>query len=68
MSILAGISILIGLIVVYLTIIAFFPFKVEKQPIELKDSNGDVPTCRQDVTFKVNNLELSGCFICKNQK
>jgi hypothetical protein len=46
MSIVAGFGIIVGLIVVYLLTIAFFPFKVEKQPIELMGSNGDVPTCR----------------------
>ena len=60
MTTLAGFCILISLIVVYLIIIAFFPFKAEKQPIELKGSNGDTPICRQDVTFKVDGLELSG--------
>jgi len=57
---LAGFCILISLIVVYLLIIAFLPFKVAKQPIELKGSNGDTPICRQDVTFKIDGLELSG--------
>lgn len=60
MSILAGISIIVGWIVVYLLIISFFPFKVEKQPIEGNCSNKDVPNCRQDVTFKVDDLALSG--------
>jgi dienelactone hydrolase len=60
MSIVAGFGIIVGLIVVYLLTIAFFPFKVEKQPIELMDSNGDVPTCRQDVTFMVDGLALNG--------
>ncbi len=60
MIILAGFGILIGLIVLYLIIIAFFPFKVEKQPIELESNDGDVPACRQDVTFKVDGLTLSG--------
>ncbi len=57
---LAGFFILISLVVVYLIIIAFLPFNVEKQPIELKGSNEDAPICRHDVTFKVNGLELSG--------
>jgi dienelactone hydrolase len=60
MIILAGFGILIVLIVIYLIIIAFFPFRVEKQPIELKNSNGNVPTCRQDVTFRIDDLTLSG--------
>jgi dienelactone hydrolase len=60
MIILAGFGILIVLIVIYLIIIAFFPFRVEKQPIEVKNSNGNVPTCRQDVTFRVDALTLSG--------
>ncbi len=60
MSILAGISIIVGLIVVYLLIIAFYPFKVEKQPIEGNSSNKNVPNCRQDITFKVDDFALSG--------
>jgi len=60
MIILEGFGFLIGLIAVYLIIITFFPFKVEKQPIELKSSNRDIPSSRQDVTFKVDGLTLSG--------
>ena len=60
MIILAGFGILIVLIVIYLIIIAFFPFRVEEQPIALKNSNGNVPTCRQDVTFRIDGLTLSG--------
>ncbi len=60
--VLVGFCIFISLIVVYLIIIAFLPFEVEKQPIELKDSNKDTPTpiCRQNITFKVDGLKLSG--------
>jgi dienelactone hydrolase len=60
MIILTGFCILISLIVVYLIIIAFLPFKVEKQPVKLDGSNRDTPICRQDVTFTVDGLELRG--------
>jgi len=60
MSIVAGIGIIVGMIMAYLLILAFFPFKVEKQPIEGNSSNKDVPNCRQDVTFMVDGLTLSG--------
>lgn len=62
MIIIEGFGILFGLIVVYLIFIAFFPLRVEKQPIELKNYNKEAPApfCRQDVTFKVDGLILKG--------
>jgi len=58
MSILEGLWVLAGLIVVYLIILAFLPIKVKKQPIDMTKDNEDAPTCRQDVTFLVGGLMI----------
>ena len=60
MNILAGFGIAFGILAGYLIIIAFYPFKVETQPMEQKENDGNVPTCRQDFSSIVDGVTLSG--------
>jgi len=55
-----GFGIAFGFLACYLVIIALYPFKVETQQIELKERHGNDPTCRQDVSFMVDGVTLSG--------
>lgn len=60
--ILIGLGVLIGLILIYLIIIIFFPvLSVPEQPIQkAKPETGKaVPECRNDVTFTVEKTALS---------
>jgi len=59
MGIITGFYMFIALIVMYLIILAFFPFKVKKQPIKQEDYPEDVPACRKNVTIEVDGLELN---------
>jgi len=57
-GVLVGIGILIGIILIYLIFIIFFPvLSVPKQPIEIQETNDDMnnpPSYRTDVQFSVN--------------
>jgi len=55
-----GFGIAFGFLACYLVIIALYPFKVETQQIELKERHGNDPTYRQDVSFMVDGVTLSG--------
>ena len=51
----------IGLILIYLIVIIFFPvFQVDKQPINKELVEKEIPSCRQDVEFMVEGLKISG--------
>ncbi len=68
-KILKGFGILIGLAVLYLAVIIFLPIlKVAEQPIQPNYIKGDVPACRQDVTFMVNGSILGGWFYLPEDK
>ena len=58
---LIGFGIILGLILLYLTIIIFFPiFSIEKQSVVRIKSPFRVPACRQNITFDVDGLALNG--------
>jgi len=58
---LIGLGVFVGLIVLYLVVIIFFPvLNVENQPIERIKSSIEIPACRQDIAFKVDGLTLNG--------
>jgi len=59
--ILVGLGIIIGVILIYLVVIIFFPvFSEPKQPIQKTEPEiGKVPKCRNDVTFTVEKTTLS---------
>ncbi len=62
MTLLIIIGILLGVILVYLSAIITLPFiKVQEQPISLSGEIESVPSCRHDVTFEVNGIQISGC-------
>lgn len=61
--ILTALGIIIGVILLYLAVIIFFPvFFKPRQPIqkpELEPEAGEPPECRYDVTFSVENTPVS---------
>jgi len=60
LTILGGI---LGIILLYLIVIIFFPvLKVEFQPTSKKITGEMVPDCRENVTFSVNGSTLSAWF------
>ena len=61
MKILKVSGIIICFMAVYLTVIIFFPvLKVKEQPVQLNNVKMDTPACRQDVTFSVDGVTISG--------
>jgi len=58
-----GLIVLFLLILIYLIVIIFAPIlKVEFQPIEIAKEPSIAPENRENVTFKVNGLNVSGWF------
>ncbi len=56
-------GILLGLILLYLIVIIFFPvLKVDRQDIAISDRTLPAPQCRESLTFTVNGMKLSGWF------
>jgi len=57
------IGIILGVLILYLVVIVFFPvLKVKKQPIEDRKIDKAVPKNREDISFIVDGLRLSGWF------
>ena len=61
MTTLIIIGILLGVIFLYLSANIFLPhIKVKEQPISLKGTDEEIPSCRENVDFEVDGLKLSG--------
>ncbi len=69
MKILKGLGILTGLIAVYLIIIIFTPIlEIEHQPVQLNTGKTEAPACRQNASFTVDGVSLSGwLYLPKNK-